>query len=89
MLTRTSAFIVLSKYKMNCTFVNKNIETVINDYEIIDRKENDDNSYTVTVNESYMIYKPDAETNVVNQKSIYTVKLIGSHYYITAFKLGN
>lgn len=69
--------------------VNKNIEAVINDYEIIDRKENDDNSYTVTVNESYMIYKPDAETNVVNQKSIYTVKLIGSQYYITAFKLGN
>ncbi|MEG0260518.1 MAG: hypothetical protein RR651_11655 [Lysinibacillus sp.] len=75
-----------SKYLQS--LVDQNIESVINHFEIVDTKENSENSYTVTVNESYMLSKPDAEPNVVNQKSIYTVKLIGSQYYITSLKLG-
>lgn len=67
---------------------DKNTQAEVNDYNIVSFKENGSDSYTVIVDERYTIYTPNANPNQVTQKSIYTVKLIGSDYYITGLKLG-
>ena len=68
--------------------IDKDIQTEIGDYNIASLKENSSGSYTITVDELYTIYKPNADPKEVKQKSIYTVTLINGNYYITGFKLG-
>ena len=68
--------------------IDKDIQTEIGDFNIISLKETSIGSYTVTVDERYTIYKPNADPKEVKQKSIYTVNLINGNYYITGFKLG-
>lgn len=67
---------------------DKNIQAEISDYDIVSVQEKSGGSYTVTVDERYMIYNPDANPKEVKQKSIYSVKFINGNFYITGLKLG-
>ena len=70
------------------SLIDKNTQAEIDEYDIVSIQENGVGSYTVTVDEVYTIYQPDANPKEVKQKSIYTVKLIDDEFYITGFKLG-
>lgn len=67
--------------------IDKGTQVQISDYNIESFQEDSSGSYTVTVDERYTIYKPNANPNEVKQKSIYNVKLINGNYYIISLKI--